>query len=233
MELNDCSDYFYKQLLSNDNTESNDDNNYCLITHEPLEESIKLDCSHSFNYDAIFKYVLNQKTKFNLLEYRKYILKFYQIMCPYCRTVQNKLLPYKKNIRPEKRHGVNYIDLRKVSTYDRTCGGLKYIKLDDSLNTSFCSDDEMIGVPCANIGSYVIENIHSKDVKIYCKSCKEHALKQPEMIIHPKLNIDTNDKSINTETNICSHILLKGKNKGLFCKNKLYKNDLCKRHFIP
>lgn len=96
MELNECSDYFYKQLLSNDNDVANDDSNYCLITHEPLAESIKLDCGHSFNYDAIFKYVLNQKTKFNLLEYRKYILKFYQIMCPYCRSVQNKLLPYKK-----------------------------------------------------------------------------------------------------------------------------------------
>lgn len=86
---------FYDELnkLSNDNgNEKNDDNsdNLCLITGEPLQYPvIKLLCGHKFNYLPLIDEVKKQKRE------RKNIpkLTIQQIKCPFCRNIQNKLLP--------------------------------------------------------------------------------------------------------------------------------------------
>ena len=65
--------------------------NTCLISNEELEENcIKLTCSHKFNYNSIFQEIKNQK-RYSNLEVQK--IKQHQIKCPYCRSVQNGLLP--------------------------------------------------------------------------------------------------------------------------------------------
>ena len=65
--------------------------NICLISNEELEENcIKLTCSHKFNYNSIFQEIKNQK-RYSNLEVQK--IKQHQIKCPYCRSVQNGLLP--------------------------------------------------------------------------------------------------------------------------------------------
>jgi len=80
---------FYKLLHSDDVDLSN---NNCLITHEPLERNhITLSCNHSFNYNALYNEVIRQKTKINTLEITE--LKINEIKCPYCRNIQNGLLP--------------------------------------------------------------------------------------------------------------------------------------------
>ena len=86
--------YFYTEL-GND-TESDDDNvvdeEGCLITQTPLcIDYVTLECGHKFNYDAIFNDVYNHKKRFHDLE--TYRLKDTQIRCPYCRNIQNRLLP--------------------------------------------------------------------------------------------------------------------------------------------
>lgn len=82
------SNEFYK-LLEEEN-EINDENN-CLITKMPLEKDhVKLLCGHSFNYEAIYNEVKQQK-RHNPLDIS--YLKVYQLKCPYCRNIQNKLLP--------------------------------------------------------------------------------------------------------------------------------------------
>jgi hypothetical protein len=70
------------------------DDNICLISKEKLHPNhITLTCNHKFNYIPIYKEILYQKTKSNTL-YEVTKLQPYQIKCPYCRTITNKLLPF-------------------------------------------------------------------------------------------------------------------------------------------
>ena len=69
-----------------------DEDNCCLISQEELMPNhITLLCGHAFNYDCILNEVIHQKTKYNPLDTTR--LRLNQLKCPYCRVVQNKLLP--------------------------------------------------------------------------------------------------------------------------------------------
>ena len=83
------------KLICDDNDNDNDDNDkYCLISYEPLENKhITLDCNHKFNYKNIFQEIKKQKLNHNFREVQR--LKKWQIKCPYCRNVQDFLLPPK------------------------------------------------------------------------------------------------------------------------------------------
>ena len=96
---------FFEELMISISEEHEQENDrVCLITNEPLVEPIiTLECNHSFNYNAIFNEVKNQKTIYNKLETQT--LKRQQIKCPYCRNLQNKLLPKFKD--EEEIIGVN------------------------------------------------------------------------------------------------------------------------------
>jgi hypothetical protein len=102
---------FYSELTKSLKEEDENLENICLITNTPLQEhNIKLECGHSFNYLSIYKDINNHKNKFNLMELSSSTLKAEQIRCPYCRNIQNKLLPYIEIEGVEKIHGVNYFD---------------------------------------------------------------------------------------------------------------------------
>jgi hypothetical protein len=75
-------------------TSPSGDDNICLISKDKLHPNhITLKCNHKFNYIPIYKEVLYQKTKSNPI-YEVTKLQSYQIKCPYCRTITNKLLPF-------------------------------------------------------------------------------------------------------------------------------------------
>jgi hypothetical protein len=98
---------FYKELL-NDDSEFAVDNSCCLLTGLPLTRNyIILDCSHTFNYLALFNEVCSQK-QYN--EYNVDHLEVYDIKCPYCRHKTHKLLPYISYLNKHKIHGVNSPD---------------------------------------------------------------------------------------------------------------------------
>lgn len=92
ISTNDFNEELYKLLSEDtDNSDTDNNNNICLISNLPLEDNfVKLKCNHIFNYESIFNEVKNQK-KYNQLEVCR--LKNNQIKCPYCRTVQDGLLP--------------------------------------------------------------------------------------------------------------------------------------------
>jgi len=78
----------------------------CLIDGQPLNDThIELKCSHKFNYLSIMNEVKIQR-KYNNLEVQK--LSYYQIKCPYCRSIHNGILPYYKDIVEEKIRGINW-----------------------------------------------------------------------------------------------------------------------------
>lgn len=101
---------FYN-LLNNSNKQLEDDisnNNLCLISYEKLtDNSITLNCKHRFNYYPLYQEIYNQKRNFN-----KYFdinkLKINEIKCPYCRNINDKLLPYIPYKNVKKILGVNY-----------------------------------------------------------------------------------------------------------------------------
>jgi len=84
---------FFSELnkeLSNNNT---DLDNKCLITQTKLQDNyITLSCNHNFNYIPLYNEVVKQKTRCNSFETT--ILKLNEIKCPYCRTINEQLLPF-------------------------------------------------------------------------------------------------------------------------------------------
>lgn len=81
----------------------------CYITNEPLnpETKIVLECKHEFNYEPLYHEVKQQKLGHN--SYRRKHLGPNQIRCPYCRHVQNKILPYHPSVPGiEKIRTINY-----------------------------------------------------------------------------------------------------------------------------
>lgn len=97
---------FKMALLLDDESFANDtEGGVCLITQQPLTNShIKLPCSHAFNYMALYKELVIQKTKNS---YETTHLKIFQIKCPYCRNVSDNLLPYLPSECTRMVNGVN------------------------------------------------------------------------------------------------------------------------------
>ena len=95
IEGNDTIDFF-AAIQENTKCEiDNTKNQVCLLTGEPLEYNhIQLTCNHAFNYEPLFKEILHQKTLASSRRSDNITLQINQIKCPYCRTVNNKLLPY-------------------------------------------------------------------------------------------------------------------------------------------
>lgn len=110
---------FYAELYKSlDIEESEEDENKCLITNQPLTDKyVTMECGHKFNYIPLFNDLLNHKTKFNFMEGTFSKLTTNEIRCPYCRTKQNYLLPYYEEFGLSKVNGVNFYDPNLNSTY--------------------------------------------------------------------------------------------------------------------
>jgi hypothetical protein len=102
----------YKSLDIEENEQkTEEDNNLCLITNQPLEDKfVQLICGHKFNYKPLYIDIKNHKQKFNNYEGHTSKLKLNEIRCPYCRTKQNTVLPYYEELGLKKINGVNMFD---------------------------------------------------------------------------------------------------------------------------
>lgn len=111
---------FYKELNECDVDDNQDET--CLISHEPLirQQTVKLLCGHKFNYLPLFNEIYSQKKCLNVLEVKR--LSINQLKCPYCRNIQNKLLPYIPQIDGVKRvYGVNSPEKWEMKNYLCEC----------------------------------------------------------------------------------------------------------------
>ncbi|AET72867.1 hypothetical protein PGAG_00413 [Phaeocystis globosa virus 12T] len=110
-EVTKCNSILFKQLMEEDDDAVvcetvSPNQNVCLITNEKLEvNSIKLRCNHEFNYLPLYNEVVYQKTK-KLQD--NSLLKINQIKCPYCRNVDEVLLPCYKYYSVKPVRGVTY-----------------------------------------------------------------------------------------------------------------------------
>ena len=119
---------FFQELYKSLDTEEQDENkdkstgdnefainsNVCLITNQILENNyVKMNCGHKFNYVPLYKYLINYKQKFNLMENTKQKLDINEIRCPYCRHKQSELLPYYEDMKGIKKiNGINNLFIK-------------------------------------------------------------------------------------------------------------------------
>ena len=95
------------ELIKNTSVKNTYDEDVCLISGSILDKNhITLDCNHKFNYVPLYNDIIQQKLTYNSNNLKK--LKINEITCPYCRRINNRLIPYipiYKNV--EKLNGVN------------------------------------------------------------------------------------------------------------------------------
>jgi len=201
---NDETDNHDKINLGED--QDQDQDNYCLLTKEPLENiHIKLACGHKFNYVPLYREVVMQKTTgmTSTGYYTTHSLKRNEIKCPYCRTVQDKLLPYLEYDGVNKTMGVNHPKTLSMSV--QTCTHIIECKKSKNKSSTCCKEN---AVHFLN-GAYL---------------CKKHSL---SVATNVSKNVSTNVATIETtivpeiisENDTCGAILRYGKNKGNPCKN--------------
>ena len=109
-ELGDDLDLIEPNVLGECKKSITDDTNntkLCLLTKEKLSKfNITLNCGHTFNYVPLYQEISIQKNK--NINYKDIIrLKKHQFKCPYCRNIENKLIPYVNFPNVLKKPGVN------------------------------------------------------------------------------------------------------------------------------
>lgn len=213
---------FYKEIYAD--IESDDESMYCLITNDKLEEDyVTLECNHKFNYDAIYNDVYNHKNKFNVMERKR--LHQSQLRCPYCRNIQNKLLPF--NSKYPNVQGVNYYNVNIENNKPQNLPKNKYV-------AGCCEYDYSNELSSYNLheNKYTVCDILyvkylPQDKKYYC--CFHGSIIRKKLKTMKNINLDEN---VIITVNSCNAILKTGCNKGELCGiNKIYKDGLCKRHY--
>jgi hypothetical protein len=240
---------FYNELYTSlDNKSNNDENNndLCLITNLPLVNNfVQLKCGHKFNYGPLYKDIFNHKKKFNNMEQIKTKLKQNQIRCPYCRNIQDELLPYYENFGYPKEHGVNFFDINKPNynysnyivdsnnqcQYQTTIdqSGISHIQqcnhygyIHSILKNKYNNDNKY----CYNHRLIIVKELKDNDKKEKIKIKKEFMQQKIEL---KKMKVEEVKKLLNN--NFCNVILKSGKYKGTQCSGKIFKDLICKRHF--
>jgi len=228
---------FYDMLLGKEEVEEEkeEEESLCLITNKPLDENhIQMECGHKFNYEPLYRDLMNHKNKFNMLE--KNILATMELRCPYCRNVQKNLIPYKELPGIEKIHGVNFFDETKcvsslyskhgknhqewhkgkcsfTTTYQHIDGTSEvvtckktYVTFIDLLNNDYCV-----------FHKYKAIQLHVKQTK-EAKKAEKKAAKEAEKAAKAASVV------------FCKTILKTGKNKGNECGCRVYQEGKCRRH---
>ena len=98
---------FFKELADEIERDDND-NDLCLISKEPIDKQqmITLSCGHKFNYTSLYNELLYLKKNKNISDI--VFVNKYQIKCPYCRKINDGILPMIKGIDNVKR--IKYIN---------------------------------------------------------------------------------------------------------------------------
>tara|TARA_B100000073_G_scaffold67031_3_gene49570 strand:- start:6391 stop:7065 length:675 start_codon:yes stop_codon:yes gene_type:complete len=217
LSYNNEMSLFNKELLEllcvdDDNS---DDNNICLISNLPLANNhITLECNHKFNYKPIFCEVKNQK-RYSHLETQR--LKTNQIKCPYCRNIQNGLLPHYGNY--SKLTGVNWPPSKQFKpnkcSYQFVSGKKKGLTCNKRCFNTYCTTHKKI------IDKRAVKESYNKKKKL-----------NEEFANSPLANVII-DIANSEYHNTCAYVFKRGKNKGkrCQCKKKFNYSSHCKSHY--
>lgn len=201
----------------------------CMITFEPLVKPIiKLKCNHSFNYDAILKEVKKQKLFINKAEVQK--LNYFSIKCPYCRTVQNKLLPY---FSGEKK--IKSVNWPKTLCMNYEYDKCQYTFLSGKNKGSLCEKD-CLGKYCSKHKKILKKREEAKKEKMldaFVINKIQNEVVENEVVENEVVDVVENaivDKVSPILTTCfpvrfkatCCHTFKRGKSKGQICEKRIY-----------
>lgn len=202
----------YKSLEHEENKfKTEDDNNLCLITNQPLTDKfVTMECGHKFNYLPLFNDLVNHKKKFNNMEGTATHLKNNEIRCPYCRKKTAEILPYYEDLGLAKVNGVNYIDVNNVS--ESYYNGIYKHKLCEFIkpNIFFNPESKNIiefykqglniedckSIKCNYLGTQLSNYYHHdyNDEKFYCHQHKTIVVKKYKKEISDKIKEEKEQK---------------------------------------
>jgi hypothetical protein len=189
--------------------EEQEHDNACLITNDPLNLfHVSLECGHKFNYEPLYQEVLRQKGRFGFHNYHEKI-GLYQVKCPYCRTLTNRLLPCV---------GQHPVIKRLVGV---------------NAPAAMC----MPGIECSHTKCEV-NAFYEHEAKPYCMRHYKIALKSKSKPVSIKSKSKSKSKSESeseTDTVKCAAEIQTGKNKGRRCNLNVATESsthppLCKKH---
>lgn len=190
---------FFSEILNDNSNDSDATTDSCLLSGVPLSENhIELHCKHKFNYLHLFNEVKIQKTVYNRNSSTR--LKHNEIMCPYCRQITTKLLPYVPNIiGVDKIIGVNRP--QALCMNHKTCGYILKRGKNKGAKCGHCAFETKYGTLCE---------------KHWKKCVDDHAVTKP-VIWTPEMEeiMNTNTVSSLKEKLREKKLLLKGKKREL------------------
>ena len=193
----------YKSLEDEENKfKTEDDNNLCLITNQPLTDKfVKMECGHKFNYIPLFNDLVNHKKKFNNMEGTATHLKNNEIRCPYCRKKTAEVLPYYEDLGLAKVNGVNYIDINTTNFSESQYHGYKlcqFIKPNVFFNPESkniiefykqgLNIEDCKSIKCNYLGTQISNYYHDyNDENFYCHQHKTIVVKKYKKEIADKI----------------------------------------------
>ena len=194
---------FFAELEKDFDNDENDINNtkLCLLTKERLSKfNITLKCGHTFNYVPLYQEISIQKNK--KINNKDIIrLKKHQFKCPYCRNIENKLIPY-----------VDFPNVLKISGVNSNKAITNKIFQCNYQLRSGKRKGEKCAACVSNHLNYVDEQYFcNKHYKIYCKNKDK----------------DKDNGGVKCIAILKSG---KRKGQHCNC-SKIFKDSMCKRHF--
>ena len=209
-EGEDCENNFFNKLkcIIKCNGIGGDDvdiDSCCLLTKEALNDiHVTLNCGHKFNYIPLYKEVVIQKTSAGIMTtngfYNSCTLRLNEMKCPYCRRVQDKLLPFFNYDDIKRLRGVNGPE--SLCMKARMCEHIETSNKRKKKNTKKEMSDS-----CECNAIHVVNGVH------YCKKHYEEQEKQTQNDFAALVVTE------NKNEDICGVIVKSGKNKGLPCTN--------------
>jgi hypothetical protein len=174
----------------------------CLISREPLGETrISLECGHAFNYVPLLNEVVKQKCGHRATEVVK--LHLNQVKCPYCRNIQNRVLPYCPSLEPRRMAGVN--------------APAKWEMLNDKCTHVGASRrSKNFGTPCSDPcwGTFCKRHQRAHDRRAAQQATQQAA-----------------QQAAQPDGPVCGAVLKSGSRKGGACGRSVFDGGMCKRHF--
>jgi hypothetical protein len=186
----------------------------CLLTKELLNDiHVTLSCGHKFNYIPLYKEVVIQKTSAGMTSngyYNSCTLRLNEFKCPYCRTVQDKLLPFLNYDDVKRLRGVNGPEALCMKA--RMC---EHIETSNKRKKKNTKKETSSACEC--------NAIHLVNGAYYCKKHCELQQQQQEQEQEQEQQEnkeETSSTSMTVEsenTNVCGVIIKTGKKKGMPC----------------
>jgi hypothetical protein len=215
-ESKDCEyDFFNKLKLMtqcNESIENVNIDSCCLLTKEALDDiHVTLICGHKFNYIPLYKEVVIQKTSAGMTTngyYNSCTLRLNEMKCPYCRSVQDKLLPF-----------LNYDDIKRLRGVNGPESLCMKARMCEHIETS--NKKKKKNTKKETSSACECNAIHVVNGAYYCK--KHCQLQQQEQQQEQQEKKEESSSSYTTSesesknANVCGVIIKTGKKKGLPC----------------